>query len=202
MKLYVSATSPFARKVLVLLRETGQLGDVDLVMSAGTPLNPGNMPTGQNPLGKIPVLDPGTGPALFDSRVICQFLDARAEGAFYPDPPRRWATLTLEAMADGMVDAAILMVYETRLRAEAQVMQGWLDGQWAKVVRALDMLEESWGDHLAGVPDMGHIALGCALSYLDFRHDDRAWRDGHPRLSAWEARFAARASMKATAPVE
>ena len=202
MKLYCSATSPFARKVLVLLRESGQLGDVEKVLAAGTPVNAGTMPVAKNPLGKIPVLEPDEGPALFDSRVICQFLDARVKGGFYPDPPQRWATLTLEAMADGMVDAAILMVYETRLRSESQIMQGWVDGQWAKVARALDTLEDAWADRLDGPLDMGQIALGCALSYLDFRHNDRNWRKDHARLSAWEAKFATRESMKATAPVE
>ncbi|MFT5000976.1 MAG: glutathione S-transferase, partial [Planctomycetota bacterium] len=84
MKLYQSATSPFARKVIVLLKETGQMGDVELIGSGGSPLNSDNMPTAQNPLGKIPALERDTGPALFDSRVICQFFDNRAGGKLYP----------------------------------------------------------------------------------------------------------------------
>lgn len=202
MKLYQSATSPFARKVIVLLKETGQEGDVERVGSAGTPLNSDNMPTDHNPLGKIPALERESGPALFDSRVICQFLDDRAGGQLYPPAPRRWDCLTLEAMADGIVDAAILVVYEARIRPEEIRMDAWVDGQWSKISRALDALEADWGDYLSGPLDMGQIALGCALSYLDFRHGARNWREGHSNLSAWEATIAARASMKATLPVE
>jgi glutathione S-transferase len=202
MKLYQSATSPFARKVIVLLKETGQEGDVELVASAGTPLNSDNMPTAHNPLGKIPALERADGPALFDSRVICQFLDDRAGGKLYPAVPRRWDCLTLEAMADGIVDAAILMVYEARIRPEEIRMDAWVNGQWSKVTRALAAIETEWDDYLSGPLDMGQIALGCALSYLDFRHADRNWRQGHANLAQWEANIAARASMKATVPVE
>jgi len=202
MKLFYSATSPFVRKVLVLLRETSQLGDVELVGAAGTPLNPASMPTDYNPLGKIPALVRGDGPAIFDSRVICQFLDDRAGGKLYPTGPQRWDCLTLEAMADGMVDAAILMVYETRLRSGDQQMPGWIEGQWDKVARSLDALEARWLDHLNGPLDMGQIALGCALSYLNFRHDARNWRAGHGGLAKWYDSLSARDSMIATEPVE
>ncbi|MGB5067721.1 MAG: glutathione S-transferase C-terminal domain-containing protein, partial [Albidovulum sp.] len=109
--------------------------------------------------------------------------------------------LTLEATADGMLDAAILMVYESRLRPEDKRFAEWVEGQWGKVARALDALESRWIGHLNGPLDMGQIALGCALSYLDFRHDARGWREGHPALAAWYKGFAARPSMKATEPV-
>lgn len=202
MQLFHSPTSPFVRKVVVLLRETGQLDDVELVAAAGSPIDASKMPTAHNPLGKIPALVRDDGPALFDSRVICQFLDARAGGKLYPAAPRRWECLTLEAMADGMVDAAILMVYETKLRPEDTRFDGWVEGQWAKIARALNALEGSWVAYLAGPLDMGQVALGCALSYIDFRHGARNWRAAHPKLAAWEAEFAARDNMKATAPVE
>jgi glutathione S-transferase len=202
MKLYQSPTSPFARKVIVLLKETGQTGAVELVGAAGTPLNADNMPTAHNPLGKIPALERDDGPALFDSRVICQFLDAQGGDQLYPATPRRWDCLTLEAMADGIVDAAILMVYEARIRPENLRMQEWVEGQWSKVSRALDALENSWGAYLEGPLDMGQIALGCALSYLDFRHGDRNWRETRPDLAKWENAIASRDSMKATVPVE
>jgi len=202
MKLYQSGTSPFARKVIVLLKETGQEDAVELIGAGGTPMNSEKMPTSHNPLGKIPALERTDGPALFDSRVICQFLDDRAGGQLYPVAPRRWDCLTLEAMADGIVDAAILMVYEDRLRPENIRMESWVEGQWSKVSRALDTLEADWGDHLTGPLDMGQIALGCALSYLDFRHADRNWRSGHTNLAAWEETIAQRPSMKSTIPVE
>ncbi len=202
MQLFQSPTSPFARKVIVLLKETGQEADVEMLGAAGTPLDAANMPTAHNPLGKIPALVLDDGMALFDSRVICQFLDDRAGGVMYPAAPRRWESLTLEAMADGMVDAAILMVYEARIRPEDIRMNAWVEGQWSKVSRALDSLESNWAAYLAGPLDMGQIALGCALSYLDFRHNDRNWREGRVGLAQWEAEIAARPSMQATVPVE
>jgi len=203
MELFFSPTSPFARKVLVLLRETGQLDDVRLVAAAGSPLDASNMPTAHNPLGKIPALARKDGPALFDSRVICRFLDDRAGGKLYPRGDRLWYCLTLEALADGMVDAAILMVYETKLRQSDQQMGGWIEGQWDKVSRALDAIEAGeWISYLGGPLDMGQVALGCALSYLDFRHAARDWRQGHPKLAAWEKGIAARDSMAKTVPIE
>lgn len=203
MRLYYSKTSPFARKVLVLLRETGQLQDVELVAAAGSPLDASNMPTTHNPLGKIPALTRADGPALFDSRVICRFLDARAGGQLYPSGARLWYCLTLEAMADGIVDAAILMVYEAKLRPNETRFEPWIAGQWSKVTRALDAIETGeWISYLSGPLDMGQVALGCALAYLDFRHGARNWREGRPRLAAWEAAFAARDSMSVTVPTE
>ena len=153
-----------------------------------------------NPLGKIPALVLGDGTALYDSRVICRYLDDRAGAGLYPAAPRLWRTLTLEATADGILEAALLIVYEWRLRSEELRLAPWVEGQWAKIARALDMLETRWQDHLAGPLDIGQIALGCALSYLDFRHGAREWRNGHPGLAAWHDGFAARPGMMATAP--
>ena len=200
MKLYHSPTSPYVRKVLVLLAETGQSGAVELVATAGTPVDPGTMPLAQNPLGKIPALERPEGPALYDSRVICRYLDDRAGGRMYPAAPRLWDSLTLEATADGILDAAILMVYEWRVRPEDRRHEPWVEGQWAKVARALDTIEARWMSHLNGPLDIGQIAVGCALGYLDFRHDARGWRNGRPALAAWEKAFAARPSMAATVP--
>ena len=92
------------------------------------------------------------------------------------------------------------MVYEWRLRPEEMRLPDWVEGQWAKIARALDALETRWISHLAGPLDMGQIAVGCALGYLDFRHGDRDWRAARPGLAAWEAAFAARPSMTATRP--
>lgn len=200
LRLFHSPTSPYVRKVMVLLHETGQLADVELVHAAGTPVDPGSMPLAQNPLGKIPALERDDGPALYDSRVICRFLDDRAGGRLYPAAPRLWETLTLEATADGILDAAILMVYETRVRPEQVRFEPWVEGQWSKVARALDAVEKRWMSHLNGPLDMGQIAVACALSYVDFRHGGRAWRAAHPHLAAWHAEFAQRPSMEATVP--
>jgi len=185
---------------MVLLAETGQSADVALLPAAGSPIDPGTMPVAQNPLGKIPALERPDGPALFDSRVICRYLDDRAKAGLYPAAPRLWETLTLEAMADGMVDAAILMVYENRLRPEEIRLPAWVEGQWSKVSRALDMIEARWLPYLSGPLCMGQIALGCALGYVDFRHDARNWRATRPGLAAWDAAFAARPAMVATRP--
>lgn len=200
MRLYHSPTSPYVRKVMVLLKETGQEADVTLVPSAGTPVDPGTMPVAQNPLGKIPALERGDGPALYDSRVICRFLDERAGAGLYPPAPRLWQTLTLEATADGILDAAILMVYEGRIRPEDKQFPPWMEGQWAKIDRAIAAIEARWMSHLHGPLDMGQIAVGCALGYVDFRHGDRDWRDGRPALAAWFGGFAARPAMQATMP--
>lgn len=201
MRLYFSPTSPYVRKVVVLLHETGMLDRVELVSGSGTPIDAGKAPLDANPLGKVPALERPDGPALYDSRVICQYLDAEAGAGLYPSGARRWDTLTVEATGDGILDAALLMVYEWRIRPEEMRYAPWVEGQWAKVDRALDVLETRWMAHLEGPLDMGQIAIGCALGYLDFRHDARGWRTGRPHLAAWEARFAARPSMQATVPV-
>jgi glutathione S-transferase len=200
--LYHSPTSPYVRKVMVLLHETGQLGAVTLVPATGTPIDPASMPVGHNPLGKIPALEREDGATLYDSRVICRFLAAQATGGprLYPEPPRLWEVLTLEATADGIMDAAILMRYETALRPEERRFPAWTEGQWAKVARSLDALEARWIGHLSGPLDMGQISVACALGYLDFRHDARHWREGRDALSAWYARFQERPSMQATLP--
>lgn len=200
MRLFYSPTSPYARKVVVLLAEAGHSDAVERVVASGTPIDTGTAPLAQNPLGKIPALEREGGPALYDSRVITRYLDDHFKAGLYPQGERLWDTLTLEATADGIVDAAILMVYETRVRPEEKRFPAWVEGQWGKVDRALDALESRWMSHLHGPLDMGQIAVACALGYVDFRHGDREWRKTRPLLAAWEAVFAARDSMKASVP--
>jgi glutathione S-transferase len=200
MKLFHSTTSPFVRKVEVLMHEAGITG-ITLIPAAGNPVAPGNMPVDHNPLGKIPALLRDDGSALYDSRVICRYLDDHAKAGFYPAAPRLWDTLTLEAMADGILEAAVLIVYESRVRPEAFHFEPWTKGQWHKVDRALDALESRWLTHLSGPLDMGQIAIGCALGYLDFRHANRNWRQNRPGLDAWFQTFSTRPSMLATVPV-
>jgi len=199
MKLLTAAPSPFGRKVMVLLHETGQLDAVEVQLVAASPVaTPADL-AAANPMGKIPALIREGGPALYDSRVICRFLDAQTGGALYPEV-RIWDTLTLEATADGIMDAAVLIVYEGRMRPEAMRYAPWIEAQWAKVDRSLDALEARWMSHLAGSLDMGQIAVACALSYLDFRHAERDWRAARPQLAAWHGVFSKRASMEATRP--
>ncbi|MEQ8367006.1 MAG: glutathione S-transferase N-terminal domain-containing protein [Roseicyclus sp.] len=198
MELLGSPASPFVRKTLVLIAEAG-ITDVPFVDIKASPLGGDPALHAANPLGKIPALTREGGPTLYDSRVITRFLDQHAGGGFYPET-RLWETLTLEATADGIMDCAVNMTYEKRHRPEEIWFHPWLDGQWAKIARALDALERQWMSHLNGPLDMGQIAVGCALGYLDLRHDERGWRDGHEALAAWYAAFAERPSMVTTAP--
>lgn len=200
MRLYHSPTTPFGRKVMVLMLEARLADQITVVEASGTPIDPGSMPVTRNPLGKIPALERAEGTAIYDSRVICRYLDDLAGAGLYPAAPKLWETLTLEATADGILEAALLMVYENRIRPEERRFPDWVEGQWSKVARALDAIEAQWMDHLAGPLDMAQIAVGCALAYLDFRLDARNWRDGRPRLAAWEAGFAQRPAMQATKP--
>lgn len=199
LQLYDNPASPFCRKVQIVLRETGQFEGTEIVFAVGHPLAPEKMPLAQNPLGKIPCLVRGDGPALYDSRVICRYLDALGDGGLYPDA-QIWDVLTLEATADGIMDAAVLMVYEGRARPEEIRYPAWVDAQWDKVARALDALSERWMGHLAGPLTIGHIAVGCALGYIDFRHGDRGWRAGRDALASWYAEFSKRDSMAQTVP--
>ena len=197
MKLYTSPTTPFGRKIAVLLREADLLDEVSVEMVAGTPLDAGSLPVLQNPLGKIPVLVLADGTAIYDSRVISRFLDDHFDLGVYPKGAALWPMLAREAAMDGMIEAAVLMAYEIRLRPEEMRFAPWVEGQWAKVTRALDMFEAA---PPMGAINMEHIALACALAYLDFRHDARGWRDGRPKLAAWQAVMAARPSMQETQP--
>ena len=200
MKLSYSPTSPYVRKVMVLLHETGQADDVTLETMMTTPLAPDAALLSKNPLTKVPALERDEGPTLYDSRVICAYLDDRAGGKLYPTGARRWDTLTLEATADGILDAALSMVYEGRMRPEDKQMPEWIEGQWGKIERAVSALNTRWVSHLSGPLTMGHIAVGCALGYLDFRHDARNWRKGNDALAKWFDAFDSRPSMQETAP--
>lgn len=200
MKLYYAPTSPYVRKVMILLEETGQLGDVELINVATTPVAADPALLAKNPLAKVPALERPDGPTLYDSRVITAYLDARAGDKLYPTGPRRWDTLTLEATADGILDAALLMTYEARLRPEDKQMPEWIEGQWDKIARSVAALNTRWMSHLQGPLDMGQISVACALAYVDFRHDARGWRHGNDGLSAWFEEFESRDWMQSTVP--
>jgi glutathione S-transferase len=197
VQLLGSGASPFARKARVLIAEAG-IEDVDYLEVAASPLGGEARINLANPLGKIPALVREDGPTIFDSPVICRFLDRHAGAGLYPET-RLWEVLTLEALADGIMEAALAIVYEKRFRPEALWWPDWHAAQWTKVERALDAVEQGWLSHLEGPLTMGQIALACALGYLDLRHGDRDWRAGRPGLAAWFAGFSARPSMTATA---
>ncbi len=199
MKLFYSPTSPYVRKVLVLAEEAGITG-IEHVAAAGTPVAPDAGVIAANPLGKVPALICDDGRVLYDSRVICQYLDDLSGRGLYPAGAKRWDVLTVEATADGILDAALLMVYEWRIRPEEARHAPWVEGQWSKIDRALTAVEQDWIDLLSGPLTMAQIAMGAALGYLDFRLAARNWREGRPGLAAWEADFAKRASMQSTVP--
>ncbi len=199
MQLFWASASPFARKCWVCVLETNQTEAVERVCVTGTPLDSSKMPTAHNPLGKLPALSRADGPAIYDSRVITRYLNDLVDGPLYPQA-RLWETLTLEATADGIMDAAVLMVYEGRCRPDTQQSEEWVEAQWHKITRALDAIETRWISHLNGPLDMAQIAVGCALEYLDFRHANRDWRAQRPKLSAWQAEFASRPAMEKTQP--
>jgi glutathione S-transferase len=199
MQLLHAPASPYVRKVRVVLHELGMADDVELLEVATSPTKPAPEVTTAHALKKIPALVRPEGCTLYDSRVITRYLDTRADGRFYPES-HIWETLTLEATGDGIMDAAVLMVYEGRCRPEDKQDKGWLDAQWGKIENALDALNARWMSHLAGPLDAGVVSVGCALAYLDFRHPDRPWRKGRDALDDWFAVFAERPSMKATPP--
>ncbi|WP_299366990.1 glutathione S-transferase [uncultured Tateyamaria sp.] len=200
MKLFHSPASPFVRKVVVLLHELGKADDVALNTITTTAFASDAGLKAANPLGKLPALQREDGITLYDSRVITAYLDDLWDGGMYPAGSGRWDMLTLEATGDGIMDCAVSMAYEVRLRPEAQQSPEWIEAQWGKVERALDVLNARWMGNLNGPVGMGHISVACALGYLDLRHDARGWRNGRAALAAWYDAFAARPSMQATAP--
>ena len=199
-RLLGATASPFVRKVRVVLHETGQSDEVEFNIVTTSPIASLGEVKAAHALGKIPALIRPEGCTLYDSRVITRYLDARGGGHLYP-PSHIWETLTLEATGDGIMDAAVLMVYEGRCRPEDKQDHGWVDAQWGKIENALDALTARWMSHLAGPVDAGVIAIGCALGYLDFRHPTREWRKGRDALDDWYAVFSERAAMQATRPV-
>jgi glutathione S-transferase len=195
-----SPASPFGRKVKVAAACLG-LTDRLRVEPADT-MNPEDSIRGQNPLGKIPALILEDGSVLYDSRVIVDHLDALAGGGrIIPrDGWRRSEVLVAQALADGIMDACLLQVYEGRFRPEAERSATWMAHQAGKVARGLAHLEGRLSAAVGETPDIGEIATACMLGYLDLRFAG-AWRQDHPRLVAWLAAFeAAVPSFAATRP--
>ena len=200
MRLYYSPTSPYARKVRVLAIETKLDRKIDLVNVALSPVAPNSDVDKHNPIGKVPALSV-KGMDLFDSPVICEYLDSlHKKRRLLPRKGRdRWMALRQQAMGDGLLDAALLARYEGFLRPEEKRWLEWTEGQMKKIDGVLDQLEAE-AKALKGKPTIGSVTVGCALGYLDFRFADHDWRGKHPKLAKWFAGFAKLPSMKATAP--
>jgi glutathione S-transferase len=200
MKLYYAAASPFVRKCLASAHELGLRDRIELVPASPHPVNRDRALVAQNPLGKIPTLVLDDGGVLYDSRVICEYLNDLGAGSLLPPPgPSRWPVLLAQALADGIMDAAVLTRYETFARPESLRWSDWVAGQLDKVACGLAELERQAPEFGDGV-DLGKIAFACALGYLDFRYATLGWRDRHPATAAWFTRFAQRDSMRATVP--
>ena len=200
MRLWYNPASPFARKVRIVARETGLEERIDEVSIMVSPVKPHPALARENPLVKIPALATEEG-TLYDSPVICEYLDSLHRGTpLFPAPgPQRWRDLRLQALGDGILDAAVLMRYENAVRPQALLWNEWLAGQLGKIRGGLDVLEQDcgdWGDRFA----IGQVTAGCVLGYLDFRFPDVGWRKPRPGLDKWYARVSQRPSMKATAP--
>lgn len=202
MTLFYSQASPFVRKVMVVLHETGQTDRVALHTVNLTPVSPVAELNQGNPAGKIPALRLADGTVLHDSRVICEYLDLQHVGiALIPKEGwSRWHRLTLASLADAIMDAAVLSRYETFLRPEEKRWDSWIDAQQDKIRRGLADLEQEHIAELSAVFDIAAIGVACALGYLDFRQPGFDWREQQPKLAAWYAHVSQRPSMKATAP--
>jgi len=200
MKLYYSPGSPYARKVRAVAIETGLDKKLDMVDVALSPVAANADVDKHNPIGKIPALSV-KGMDLFDSPVICEYLDSQHKRRkLVPRKGRdRWVALRLQAMGDGLLDAALLARYESFLRPEDRRWPDWSKGQIKKIDGVLDQLEAE-SKSLKGKPTIGTLTVGCALGYLDFRFADHNWRAKRPKLAKWFATFSKLPSMKATAP--
>lgn len=185
---------------MVLAHETQLADRITLVNAVVNPINRAAEVVVHNPSGHIPTLLLGDGTALFDSVVISQYLDTlHQQPRLHPTEPLALArALCLQSLADGVLDAGVLLRYESVLRPEALRWDDWEQGQWSKINSSLDALSSTWLSTLQNSLNVGVIAAGCALSYLDFRFPWYDWRTSHPELAHWYLTFEHRSSMQAT----
>ncbi len=200
MQLRYSPTSPFVRKVMVLAVETGLESSLERI-EVDT-FNPEDVRNSPNPLGKVPCLITDDGEVLFDSPVILEYLDRRHDGPplLAADGPERWTALRRQALADGILESAVLIFVEA-LRKPERRSAGWIAHNKAAIDRAIDALEGEAAD-LAGPFDIGTIAIAVALAFVDQTFPEDDWRGGHAALARWFEEVNARPSMRRTAPVK
>ena len=201
LKLFYSDRSPYVRKVMVTLHEVNLFENVEIVGVRTNPLGVVEDLVDVSPLGKIPTLVLPDGTTIFDSRVICSYLNSIGKSDLYLAKENlKWSIKTAEANFDGILDAALLMVYEHRYRQDIYQNAEWLENLWKKIERTLDFYNNSSSKILSGSLNMGQISLGCALGYLDYRHNNRNWREKNQNLRDWFAEFSERLSMRNTIP--
>jgi glutathione S-transferase len=203
MKLHWSPRSPFVRKVMIAAHELGLTDRLECVRTVVATTRPHAPLMEENPLSKIPTLVLDDGTVLYDSPVICEYLDGLHGGRkLIPAAlPARLTALRRQALGDGVLDFLLLWRNERERPSEHQ-SQVHLSTYAEKRKAALLTFDKEAGDLAATPFSIGHIAVGCALSYLDFRFAAEDWRSGHPRIAAWHATFAARPSVRATEPVD
>lgn len=201
MQLFYASTSAYVRKVLVTAHCLGLIDEIALLDSVAHPIERDERIASFNPLAKVPALRTEDGVCLYDSRVICEYLIARANSDLLPPPGgARWLSLSRQALGDGVIDAALLARYEFSARPADKQWQGWADGQLVKVSAALAEIERQVAGFSAQPDDLGLIAIGCALGYLDFRFANLNWRATHPQTAVWFAEFDAHPAMATTRP--
>jgi len=206
LSLYWGSASPFVRKVMVCAHELSLDDRVDILDSAASPVQRDTRIQTYNPLAKVPAARSSDGLVLYDSRVICEYLDAlameergvSARRLFPSAGSARWIALRRQALADGLLDAALLIRYENLLRPEPLRWAEWIGKQSEKVNDALDAMCSDIPD--ADALDIGTISYGCALAWLDFRFPDLRWRSGRTALADWLTIYSERPSMAATRP--
>jgi glutathione S-transferase len=198
MKLRYTPASPFSRKVLVVAHECDLADRIEKV-PADLDHPEGDL-ANDNPLGKVPTLVLDDGTALIESPLICDWLEAEGGGKLIPrEAKARVAALQLQALGDGVGEAAICVQRE-RNRTGAQ-HSGQVEARWkGKFDRTLDLLEREFDRRMSGPTNIGHVALACALGWVDFRMENMDWKTRHPKLARWYAEIAQRPSMAATAP--
>jgi glutathione S-transferase len=200
MKLAYSSASPYVRKVNICAEELGLASRIENVPTKVLPSEPNRDYGKSAPLMKVPALTLDDGTVLFDSVVICEYLDSLSGSnkLFPASGNARWKALRTHSLANGILDAAILTRYETFLRPEALRWDAWTQGQLLKVDQGLAELDRAAAD-LKGL-DIGSITVGCTLGYLDFRFADRNWRGKHAKLAAWFEEISKRDSFRKTVP--
>lgn len=201
MQLIYAKPSPYSRKVRVVIIEKGLAGRIEDVLAS--PMEDPAALLDANPLGKVPALRLDDGRCLYDSWVICEYLDSLTPTPrLIPDGDARFDVLRRCALADGVLDAAVTARLEL-LRPEDHRWAPWTDRQRRAIARGLAAMEQdlaSLGPAPTSPLTLAHVEFAVALEYLDFRFPDIAWRDAHPALAAWLAEFSQRPSMRATVP--
>lgn len=199
MKIFFSPFSPYVRKCLVTAHELGLADRLQLLPSNANPVVRDQEIIAFNPLGKVPTFLTDEGVALYDSRVICEYLDELGRGSLFPKSgAARWEALTLQALGDGILDGALIARYEDAARPEHLRWPEWRAAQLDKAETSLAHLSASPAQIAASRVDIGTLTIACALWYLDLRFAAFGWRERHPEVAAWYEDFSKRPSLQTT----